>query len=184
MPLEALGHIHSSILQPVLDPVPVHTLVEGVAVRSWLIVLVDPVVRDDARVKVAHETLAEVVDAVLVVALIHLRGALLVGFCLGEVGGVVVLPDVVEAVDVMCSHGYCEVAPADLRRVLHGGQVVPNALDVFGCDADGSICTERKYQPSALWPECHIWDRRVNGVYLHSIRSAQALLTSGVGGPL
>lgn len=95
MPLETLGLCHCPVLQPVLDPGPIYTLMESVAVRRGLVMLVDPIVRDDAWVEVAHDPLTKVVDTVLVMTFVHLRRPLLVGFRLGKIGGVVVLPDVV-----------------------------------------------------------------------------------------
>jgi hypothetical protein len=139
MPLKPLGHLHGMIRQPALQMLPVDALVERVPVGRGLVVVADPVVRDNARVKVAHDALADVVDAVLVVALVHLRDALLVGNGLGKVAHVVVLPEVVQAVELVRAHGDGEVTVGHILGELNGGEVVADACDVFSGYVDGSI---------------------------------------------
>ena len=94
----------------------------------------------DRRVELAHEVLADVVDAVLVVALVHLRDVVLEGLHVGRDGEVVVLPDVVQAVDGVGAHGGGGVAAtADVGGVPDRGEVVADAEDVAGRDADLAV---------------------------------------------
>lgn len=121
-----------------------------VAVGRRLLVVEDPVVRDDARVEVAHDALAQVVDAVLVVALVHVRHGLFRGALLREVVfavgvDVVVLPEVVQAVEVVgaARDGDVAVAPGEGP---HGGRekdgrgvgVLAGKLDGGGGGGDGA----------------------------------------------
>lgn len=84
----------------------------GIPVRRRLLIIQDPVIRDDPRIVVAHNALAQVINAVLVVALVHFRHGGLGRRLLWEVdlllrkgggggGEVVVLPEIVQAVKVV-----------------------------------------------------------------------------------
>lgn len=127
MPLEPLWQSHRPLLQPCLEAIPVDTLVKCIPIRCRLLVLVHPVERQDARVEVAHEGLAQEVDTVLVMSLVHVRGASLVGLRLFEVGYVVVLPQIVQAVELVHAQGDAQVAAAHLWWILHGCEVVADA---------------------------------------------------------
>ena len=61
----------------------------------------DPIVRDDARVVMAHDALPQIIDAVLVVPLVHLRHGPLRVRLVGEAAEVVVLPEIVQAVEMV-----------------------------------------------------------------------------------
>ena len=54
-----------------------------------------PIKRHDGRVKLAHQVLSDVIDAVFVVSFIHLRDVLLGGFDIWQDLHVVVLPYIV-----------------------------------------------------------------------------------------
>ena len=57
-----------------------------------------PIQRNDGRVKFAHEILSNVIDAVLVMALVHLWYLILESLYVWQNRRVVVLPNVVQAV--------------------------------------------------------------------------------------
>ena len=111
-----------------------------IPVRRRVLVIAHPVERHDRRIELAHQILADVVDAVLVVPLVHLRDAGFGRLHVGRDGDVVVLPDVVQAVDGVRAHGGGRVAAAGRGRVLDGsGEVVADAEDVRGRHADLAI---------------------------------------------
>ncbi len=102
-----------------------------------------PIVRDDARVELAHEALPDVVHAVLVVPLVQLRHALRLVRRLGEVGHVVVLPNIVQAVQLVGTDCGCDVfvvAGAGFGRELCGPVRVVDFGHVFFADADHADC--------------------------------------------
>ena len=59
--------------------IPVDTFVNGVAIGSWVLVVQNPIERHNGRVKFAHEILSNVIDAMLIMSLVHLRDFLLFG---------------------------------------------------------------------------------------------------------
>lgn len=77
-----------------------------------------PVVWNNARIKVAHDPLPYVVDAMLIMPLVHLRDSSFVGGHGGEVLDVVVLPDVVQTMDLVRAHRNSEVPATCSGRIL------------------------------------------------------------------
>lgn len=110
-----------------------------VPVRGRVVVGPDPVEGDHGHVVVAHDGLADVVDAVLVVTLVHDRHGGLGGLHRGEGGYVVVLPDVVQAVDVVRAGRGCEIAAADGSGELDRVGGVSCSLQFGGGDADEAV---------------------------------------------
>jgi hypothetical protein len=132
-PLEPRGDLHSAVLQPALHRVPIDALVHGIRVRRWLLMVADPVVRHEASIELAHDTLPDVVYAVLIVALIHLGDFPHLARHVWERSAVVVLPDVVQAVDLVRAHRRDHVAAARLRWEPDSrAQRMVDALDVRG----------------------------------------------------
>lgn len=83
MPFETLGHWYRSMLQPILQISPIDTLVNGVAVGCWSLVVEHPIERHDGCVELAHEILADVVHAMLVVSFVHFGYRLLLRMNVG-----------------------------------------------------------------------------------------------------
>ena len=94
MPFESLRDRYRSILEPLLQRVPIHTLVDGVSVWCRILMLPNPVEWHNGGVKFAHEILPDVVDAVLVVTFVHLRYAILGGLNVRRNSDIVILPNV------------------------------------------------------------------------------------------
>jgi hypothetical protein len=99
----------------------------------------NPVIRDDARVKIAHDGLSKIIHAVLVMALVHFGDALFVLLGIREIVHVVILPDKVQAMEVMSPHGNSKVTAAYFRWKLYGCEVVPDTLNIVRSNADGTI---------------------------------------------
>ena len=100
-----------------------------------------PVQRNGCGIELAHEVLPDVIDAVLVVPLVHFRDLRLGFFDFREDGDVMVLPDVVQAVQgVRTRRDDGVVAAADGGGVPGCGEVVTDAKDVRGWDADLAVC--------------------------------------------
>ena len=72
-PFETLRHLDRPPFEPVLQGVPIDAFVNGIAVRSGVFMIENPIERHDGRVELAHEILSNVIDTVLVVPLIYLR---------------------------------------------------------------------------------------------------------------
>ena len=179
-PLKPLRHPHRPLFQAILHPIPIHALVNRIPIRRRLLMLPDPVERHHRGIELAHQILPDVIDAVLVVALVHFRDACLELLDGGQDGGVVILPDVVEAADGVGAHGGGGVGVAgggDAGGVLDsGGEIVADAGDVGGGDGDLAVCGG-----------CHDWKglgRIMGEEGLHFIMSCQASWTLGFGGPL
>lgn len=111
----------------------------SIGIGGRILVVQDPVVRDNPRVELAHQALADIVDAMLVMALVHLRYTLLLVLHLGEVVHVVVLPDVVQAVQLVRPYSGRDVSTANLGRELSRPVGVLDLLDVFLRDTDHTI---------------------------------------------
>jgi hypothetical protein len=75
-PDKPLRYLDCPFLQPILNSIPINALVHGVGVRSRILMVKHPVVRDECSIKVAHETLPDVVNAVFVVPFVHIRNLL------------------------------------------------------------------------------------------------------------
>ena len=99
-----------------------------------------PIIRNDARIELAHQTLPDVIDAVLVMPLVQLRYAVGLLTDFGEVAHVVVLPDVVQAVQLVGADGRGDVAATGFGGELGGCAVVADFEDVFFRDADEAVC--------------------------------------------
>lgn len=180
LPFKSLRHLHRPPLQAFLHPAPIHAFVDCIPIRRRLLVLPDPVERHHRGIELAHQILPDVIDAMLVVALVHFRDVVLELLDGGEDGGVVVLPDVVEAVDGVGAHGGGGVGVAgggDAGGILDGGgEVVADASDVGGGDGDLAVC--RGCQDGKEL------GRMIGEEGLHFIMSCQASWTLGFGGPL
>ena len=98
-----------------------------------------PIERHHRRVKLAHQILPNVVYAMLVVPLVHLRDAGLGGPHVFRDVDVVVLPDVVEAMDGVGPHGSGRVTASCRGGILDGCEVVADAQDIRGRDTDLAI---------------------------------------------
>lgn len=94
MPFKSLRHRYRSVLEPLLQRIPVHTLVDGVSVWRGILMIPNPVERHDGRVKFAHEILPDIVDAMLVMEFVHFRYTILGGLNFRRNSNIVVLPDV------------------------------------------------------------------------------------------
>lgn len=105
-----------------------------------------PVQRNHRGIEFAHEVLPDIINAVLVVPLVHLRDLSLGCFDFREDGNVVVLPDVVQAVESVRAGCDDWVAAAAYRgRVPHRGEVMADAEDIGCWDADLTVC-EKAHQ--------------------------------------
>ena len=156
-PPEPLRHLYRHVPQRLHHPIPIDALVPRIAVGRRLLVVEDPVVRDNTRVVVAHDALAQIVDAVLVVALVHLRHGIFRGALLGEVVlaigvDVVVLPEVVQAVEVVGAtrDGDVAVTPGEgphggWEKDGRGVSVLAGELDGGGGGGDGAEGCSHKH---------------------------------------
>ena len=54
----------------------------------------DPVIRNDASVKLAHQALTDVIDAMLIVSLVEFGHSPLFVLRLGEIPNMMILPDI------------------------------------------------------------------------------------------
>ena len=113
---------------------------ECVTIWCWLVVFSNPIVRDDARVEIAHDGLSKIIHAVLVMALVHFRNALLIFLCIREIVHVVILPDKVQAMEVMSPHGNRNVSAAHLRWKLYSCEIMPDAFNVVRSNANSTVC--------------------------------------------
>ena len=101
--------------------------------------LADPVVRNHGRVVVTHDALSDVINTVLVVAFVHLRDSGFVGLNVREIGGVVILPDVVEAVDVVRAGSSGEIASSRLGWEFNRNGGVAGTFKLGLRDADQAV---------------------------------------------
>ena len=75
-PDKTLRYLDCSFLQPILNSVPINSFLHSVGVRSRILMVKHPVVCDECGIEVAHKTLPDVVHAVFVVSLVHIRNLL------------------------------------------------------------------------------------------------------------
>ena len=93
----------------------------------------------DCRVKLAHELLSDVVHAMLVMSLVHFWNVFFEGLDIRGNVDVMILPDVVQAMDGVCTHCCCEIATADGFWVLNGCKVVADTDDIVGRNPDLTV---------------------------------------------
>ena len=160
-PPKPFRHLHSHLPQHLLHPVPIDAPVPRVPIRRRLLIIADPIVGNDARVIVAHDALAQIIDAVLVVALVHVWHGLFRSALFREVvavGKVVVLPEVVQAVEVVGAAGDGNVAArgqgAHRGREADGGGVgvLARERDGGGGGGDGAEGCVKDSFVSAKYP--------------------------------
>ena len=148
----------------------------------------NPSVGDDAGVELAHEALPDIIHAVLIVSLVELRHTLLLVPRLGEVPHVMILPDVMQAVQLVRADGGSDVATAGFGRELCRPVGMFHHFDVLLGYADEAICIIIIIVHLAKGYFCGSEIEGFLGeqisIHLHFIMSYQALSTSGVGGPL
>lgn len=101
-----------------------------------------PIERHDRRVEFTHQVLSDIIDAVLVVPLVHLRNVLFQALNVGRNVDIVVLPDIVETVNGMGAHCRGRVSSADGFRISDGCEVVPDSEDIVRRDADLTVWVE------------------------------------------
>jgi hypothetical protein len=102
-----------------------------VRIRCRVLVVQHPVVRNDASIELAHQTLPDVVDAVLVVQFVQFRDTLLLILRFREVIHVMILPDVMQAVKLVGSNRGGNVSPSRLGRKLCAPVWVLHLFNVF-----------------------------------------------------
>ena len=140
MPLESLWHLHCSVLKPLLQIVPINTFVYRVPVRSWVLMVKNPIERHDSCVKLAQQVLPNVVYAVLIMPLIHLWNVAFHRSNIRQDIHVAVFPDVMEAVNRVCAHRCGGIPAADRFGVLNcRAEVVADSEDVLCCQANLAI---------------------------------------------
>ena len=119
----------------------------SISIGRGLLIVEDPIVRDDARVEVAHNPLPQIVNTVLIMPLVHLRYRLLGGELLREVLQVVVLPDIMQTVKVVgaprdshvAASGRCGRWEEDRRCI----GLLPTSSHIRGVDGYGPKSEER-----------------------------------------
>lgn len=140
----------------------------------------NPIIRDDPSVELAHKALPNVIHAVLIVSLVQLRHTLLFVLRLGEIVHMMVLPDVVHAVQLVRADRRSDVAAARFGWELRRPVGVSHFVDVLLGDAN-----EANYATVQLVKcyRCTKFKEQIS-IGLHFMISYQAFSTSGVGGPL
>jgi len=99
-----------------------------------------PVVCYERSIEVTHETLPNVVDAVLIVTLVHFRDILDLLLHLLEIRLVMVLPDVMQAVQLMRSHSHRNISSSDcFWEVRCSTEVVTDGLNLGGFHSDHAV---------------------------------------------
>lgn len=98
VPLKTFWYLHGSLLQPFLQCIPVNAFMVSVGIRRWILVIKNPVVWDDAGVKLTHETLSNIIHTVFIMSFVELRNTLLLVLSLGKIIHVMILPDIVQTV--------------------------------------------------------------------------------------
>lgn len=85
----------------------------------------DPVIRHKPSIKLAHDTLADIVHAMFVMPFVHLGYLFDLASYVWKVITMVILPDVVETMYLMRANGGSHVAAAGFGWKLHRG---PNGM--------------------------------------------------------
>jgi len=101
----------------------------------------NPVVRDDARVKLAHEILSDVVNTMLVMSLVKLWNRVLPMLLAGNLINVMILPDIVQAMQLVRADCSGNVSPTDFRWELCGPVRMMDLQNILLADGDHSVCS-------------------------------------------
>ena len=101
MPSKAFWNGYCSPLQPILQVIPVHALVDSIAVRGRILMISHPVEGEHSRVVLAYKVLANVIDAVLVMPPIHFWDVFFHRLHAREDVEIMILLDIMKAVDAM-----------------------------------------------------------------------------------
>lgn len=110
-PFKTLRYLNRLLFKHRSQHTPINALVPRITIRRRLLIITDPIVRDDSRVIMTHDPLPQIINAVLVMPLVHIRHRLLRLRLLGKETQMVVLPEVVQAVDVVGTACDGHVAP-------------------------------------------------------------------------
>lgn len=101
IPNKALRNLYFPLFQPVLQRIPISTFVMRIRMRCRVLMIQDPIVRNYARIKLAHKILSDIVNAMLVVSLIKLWDCGLPVFLLRNQVYIMILPDVMKAMQLV-----------------------------------------------------------------------------------
>lgn len=119
--------------------IPIDALVNRITIRRRILVVQHPVEWHDCSVKLTHQELSNIVDAVLIMSLVHLRNVFSKALNFRRYVDVVVLPNVVEAMDGVGAHGGGWISTTDRVWILDGCEVVPDPENVIRTDADLTV---------------------------------------------
>ena len=119
--------------------IPIDALVNRIAIRRRILMVQHPVEWHDCGVKLTHQVLSYVVDAVLIMSLVHLRNVFPKALDFGRYVDVVVLPNVVEAMDGVGAHSGGWISTTDRVWILDGCEIVPDSENVICTDANLTV---------------------------------------------
>ena len=139
MRLVSLRNRHRFVFDPLLQQIPIDTFVNGISVWCGILVMPNPVEWHDSGVEFAHEILPDIVDAVLIMSFVHLRYTVLGGLDFRRKFDIMILPNVMQAMNGVGTHCCSKISATRRSRVLDRCQIMADSDNVVCRDADLTV---------------------------------------------